>query len=61
MKLLVGKINFLVWRLRNSVGDFSYSMGDFTMVITARVRLTRTCFDFGSDSLGNDFLYEGFL
>ena len=41
--------------------DFSYSMGDFTMVITARVRLTRTCFDFGSDSLGNNFLYEGFL
>ena len=43
------------------MGDFSYSMGDFTMVITARVRLTRTCFDFGSDSLGNDFLYGGFL
>ena len=41
VKLLVGKINFLVWRLRNPVGDFLYCMGDSSMVLTAGFRLTR--------------------
>ena len=43
------------------MGDFSYSMGDSTMVIIARFRLTRPVFDFDSDSLGNDFSLWGII
>ena len=38
------------------MGDFLYSMGDSSMVLTARFRLTRTCSDLDSDSLGTDFV-----
>ena len=38
------------------MGDFLYSMGDSSMVLTARFRLTRTCSDLDSDLLGTDFV-----
>ena len=46
------------------MGDFSYSMGDSLMVLTARFRLTRTRFRLSRtrfDSLENDFPPGGLL
>ena len=49
--------------IEESSEGFLYNMGDSTIVITARVRFTRTCFRFERkinffdfDSHGNDFL-----
>ena len=61
VRLWVDKNKFSGMVIEEFSGGFFYSLGDSTIVITARVRLTRTCSDFGSDSLGNDFLYGEFL
>ena len=44
MRLWVDKNKFSGMVIEESSGGFLYSLGDSTMVITARFGLTRTCF-----------------